>query len=226
MRRLSAPLLAAALFARAASAAGEGALPGKVEVAPTPGEGYVLVDATAASVEGEILFRSDVAREACLLRCGAIPGEKGREASFAEARRLLVEDTAILAEQKRLSLGAVDEGALRDATASVRDRIAECREPCAATLGESVPREVARRRLLVRDFLERRVSAFVEVTDEEVERERALAAARRGEPVESVSVDEVRESLVAAKREKEIARWRESAVSKARVVLPRTEEDR
>jgi hypothetical protein len=85
--------------------------------------------------------------------------------------------------------------------------------------------EFAWRRLLVRDFLTRRVSAFLEVTDQEVEEGRGRLAASRGVPREDVTAEEARAALVAEKREREIANWRESAASKARVVLSRTEEE-
>jgi len=37
-------------------------------------EGYRVYESTAASVNGEVLFVSDVARERCFLRCAAMPG--------------------------------------------------------------------------------------------------------------------------------------------------------
>jgi hypothetical protein len=193
-------------------------------VAPTPGEGYVLADATAASVEGEILFRSDVDRERCMILCGAFPGEEGRAVTWTEARRRLVEETAILHEQRRLSLGTVDNGVLLDVVPRVKERLSACVDPCAAGAGEGTFLEFAWRRLLVRDFLERRVSAFVEASEAEVEAERARMAARKGVPVEEVSSDEAREAIVAVKREAEIVKWRESAAARARVVLSGSEE--
>ena len=170
-------LLAAILSASSPATGGDGAVP----VAPTPGEGYRLVDATAASVGGEVLFRSDVDREACMIRCGAFPGEAGRPVSFSAARRSLVEETAILQEQRRLSLGTVDNGALLEAAAKVRERLSLCPDPCAASVSEGAAFQFAWRRLLVRDFLTRRVSAFLEVTDEEVEEERGRLAVIRAD---------------------------------------------
>ena len=37
-------------------------------------EAFRVYESTAASVNGEVLFVSDVAREACLLGCAAMPG--------------------------------------------------------------------------------------------------------------------------------------------------------
>ena len=39
-------------------------------------EEYRIYESTAASVNGEVLFVSDVARETCFLRCAAMPGTK------------------------------------------------------------------------------------------------------------------------------------------------------
>jgi hypothetical protein len=37
-------------------------------------EGYRVYESTAASVNGEVLFLSDVVREGCFHRCAAMPG--------------------------------------------------------------------------------------------------------------------------------------------------------
>ena len=59
-------------------------------------EGYRLYESTAASVNGEVLFVSDVAREACFLRCAAMPGTVEEILSARKARDRLVLDTLAL----------------------------------------------------------------------------------------------------------------------------------
>ena len=51
-------------------------------------DGYRVYESTAASVNGEVLFVSDVAREACFLRCAAMPGTEEEILSAREARDL------------------------------------------------------------------------------------------------------------------------------------------
>ncbi|HEX7523484.1 MAG TPA: hypothetical protein VF357_04740, partial [Candidatus Deferrimicrobium sp.] len=59
-------------------------------------EGYQVYESTAASVNGEVLFVSDVVREACFLRCAAMPGTVGEILSPRGVRDRLVLDTLAL----------------------------------------------------------------------------------------------------------------------------------
>ena len=77
-------------------------------------EGYRVYESTAASVNGEVVFVSDVAREACFLRCAAMPGSGEEILSLRQARDRLILDTLALQEQRKLLLGAVDNAMLEE----------------------------------------------------------------------------------------------------------------
>ena len=93
-------------------------------------EGYRLYESTAASVNGEVLFVSDVAREACFLRCAAMPGTEEEILSLREARDRLILDTLALQEQRKLLLGTVDNAALEGYAREAESRMAACSSPC------------------------------------------------------------------------------------------------
>ena len=59
---------------RAASAPGIAALLLLAATGASALDGYRMYESTAASVNGEVLFLSEVAREACFHRCAAMPG--------------------------------------------------------------------------------------------------------------------------------------------------------
>lgn len=182
-------------------------------------DGFRLFDATAASVNGEVIFLSDVDREACFYRCGAFPGDDPVRMTPTQARDKLVADTLVLQEQKTLGLGALDNDALADAAAGTSSRLAACADPCARTVDADAAREFAARRLIVREFLSKRISVFVEVSDEEVDleihRRGGLGEARPGD----LSRDKVREELLREKAAREIGNWYERAASKSRILL-------
>lgn len=182
-------------------------------------DGFRLVDATAASVNGEVLFLSDVDREACLYRCGAFPGDDPRPMTAAQARDKLIADTLVLQEQKKLGLGAPDNGALAEAAAATLSRLAGCTEPCGGDVGAVAAREFAERRLVVRDFLSRRISVFIEVSDAEVAQEVERRAARDGSAAGDLSPEAVRQELFREKAAREIRNWYERAASKSRIML-------
>lgn len=182
-------------------------------------DGFRLFDATAASVNGEVIFLSDVDREACFYRCGAFPGDDPVRMTPTQARDKLVADTLVLQEQKTLGLGALDNEALADAAAGTSSRLAACADPCARTVDADAAREFAARRLIVREFLSKRISVFVEVSDEEVDleihRRGGLGETRPGD----LSRDKVREELSREKAAREIGNWYERAASKSRILL-------
>ncbi len=187
-------------------------------------DGYRLYESSVAVLNGEVLFRSELLREACLARCGAFPGEPSRDASPGEVRERMLSDRLVLQEQEKLGLGAVDNAAREAALSFAGERLADCPDPCAR---EVTPEELARSvesRLLVRDFLRKRVSGLVDVTDEEVERD-IRRRVGRGEAAEGeLSPEAVRKELTEEAVRREIRNWFERATSKARVVLSPLEE--
>lgn len=205
--RLAAALLAVAACARASAE-----------------DGFRLLDATAASVNGEVVFLSDVAREACLYRCGAFPGDEPAAMTPAQARDKLIADTLVVQEQKKLGLDALDNAAVADAAAATTLRLAGCKDPCAGTLGADAAREFAARRLVVRDFLSKRISVFVEVSDEDVAAEAERRKGRDRAPAGDPSPETVRQELFREKAAREIRNWYERAASKSRIMLSPLEE--
>lgn len=216
MSSLRACLLAccivAAVAPRAAAAGGSGQT------------GYRLYEAAAATVNGEVLFRSDVVREACFRSCGAFPGEAPVDLSLSAARDKLVADTLVLQEQAKLELGTVDNAALRDAAALALAAMEGCSSPCAKDIPAGRVRDYVKRRLLVREFLRKRVSVFVEVNDEEVQREAERRASRSGNSAADVPVETLRKELSERKAEREIGNWFARTTSKSRIVLSPLEE--
>jgi len=177
-----------------------------------------MIESVAASVNGEVVFLSDVAREACFYRCGTVPGQAPQEMPLSRAREKLIADTLVLQEAKKLGLGAVDNAALASATADALSRTGTCAAPCAASLAGTEVRELLQRRLLVRDFLERRIAVFIEINDEEVQRE-TLQRSRAGMPPEELSEEKIRKSLYEEKAAAEVRNWFARSTSKSRIVL-------
>lgn len=225
---LPAVLLAAALFAAGGpgGAAVQEALGGTGEE-PAPGEPgmFRLYEATAAAVNGEVLFLSDVVRRACLLRCGAFPGDEPAELPPAEVRDGMIREVLVLQEEAKLGLGEVDDAALRDGTAAALSRMQACASPCAGEVGPDEVREYVRRRLISREFLRKRVSVFVEVTDEEVQREIQRRTSREGAAPDSLAPERVRRELFEEKAAREIRNWLDRVTSKSRIVPSPLEEE-
>lgn len=189
--------------------------------APAAGQapqGWRLLEGTAASVNGEVIFLSDLAREACLYRCGVFPGEEPAASSPESVRDRMIADLLVLQEQKKLGLGEVDNGVLAEAAAAGERRAAACADPCARELDAGAVRGFVGKRLLVREFLRKRVSVFVEVTEQEVEAEVARRRSRGGEGAEA-SPEAVREELLEERTAREIRNWFARAASKSRVVV-------
>jgi len=180
-------------------------------------EGYRVYESTAATVNGEVLLLSEVAREACFLRCGAMPGTEPEALSLPEARDRLIADTLVLQEQKKLALGQVDNAVLAAWGKEALARMAACGSPCGAEVGPDPTREWVERKLLIREFLRQRVGVFVEVKDTEVERELRRHTDAGGGT--DLTEDQVREQLHEAKVAQEVRNWFSRATSKARIVL-------
>jgi hypothetical protein len=185
---------------------------------------YRLYEATAAMVNGEVLFLSDVVREACLRACGAFPGDEPVVLSLPEARERLIADTLVRQEEEKLALGTVDNTALQKAIAEASVAMKSCLLPCAKEVSDEQVRNYVARRLLVREFLRKRISTFVDVKEEDVEREIARQAARSGVRPEDVSREEVRKKLLEENSAREIRNWFERATSKSNIVLSPLEE--
>ncbi|GAB4365626.1 MAG: hypothetical protein Kow00128_08350 [Deltaproteobacteria bacterium] len=190
----------------------------------TPGEtspvagGYRLYESTVASVNGEVLFHSDLLREECLLRCGAFPGEPPVEAGPEEVRERRIREMLILQEERKLGLARVDNAVLQETAASAAQRMRECERPCAASIGSGDLLDFVGRRLAIREFLRKRVVAFVEVGEEEVRREIERRVARGDLSRESVSEEAIRRELFAEKEERAVRNWYDRLASKAKIV--------
>jgi hypothetical protein len=181
-------------------------------------EEYRVYESTAASVNGEVLFVSDVAREACFLGCAAMPGTKEEILSASEVRDRLVLDTLALQEQRKLLLGTVDNVTLDGYAREAEARMAACLSPCKREIAPVETREWIRRKLLLRDFFNRRVAVFVEVKDDDVRRElahRSSAPGTGATPTEEQVRDEMRDARIA----QEIRNWQTRAASKSKIVL-------
>ena len=181
-------------------------------------EGYRVYESTAALVNGEVLLVSDVVREACFLGCAAMPGTMEEILSARAARDRLILDMLALQEQRKLLLGAVDNATLEGYAREAESRMAACSSPCKREIAAGETREWIRRKLLLRDFFNRRVSVFVEVKDDDVRRERARRSSAPGSgaaPTEEQVRDEMRDARIA----QEIRNWQTRVASKSRIIL-------
>ncbi len=185
---------------------------------------FRLVDATAASVNGEIVFLSDVVREACFEQCGAFPGEASDNVSLSDARKKLIYNRLILQEQRKLSLGTVDNASLAASAAEVKARMGGCSDPCVKEIGEAGIRAFVSDRFLVSGFLDKRVAVFIEIPDEEVQRAIGRRASSEGKDPDTYSEDAIRNDLRQEKAQLEIRNWYYKAASNARIFLSPMEE--
>jgi len=181
-------------------------------------EGYRVYESTAASVNGEVLFVSDVAREACFLGCAAMPGSREEILSLRQARDRVVLDTLALQEQRKLLLGAVDNAVLEGYVREAESRIAACSSSCKQKIAPGETREWIRRKLLIRDFFNRRVAVFVDVKGDDARREPAHRSSAPGDG-ETPAREEVREEKLDARVAQEIRNWQSRAASKSRIIL-------
>ena len=181
-------------------------------------EGYRVYESTAASVNGEVLFVSDVAREACFLRCAAMPGTVEEILSSRGARDRLILDTLALQEQGKLLLGTVDNVTLEGSAREAESRMAACSSPCKGEILPWETREWIRRKLLLRDFYNRRVAVFVDVKDDDVRKELARRSSAPGKGAES-TWEQVRSEMLDARIAQEIRNWQSRAASKSRLIL-------
>ena len=181
-------------------------------------EGYRVYESTAATVNGEVLFVSDVVREACFVGCAAMPGTVAESLSLREARERLILDTLALQEQRKLLLGSVDNVTLEADAREAESRMSACPSPCARGIGTGGTREWIRRKLLIRDFFDRRVAVFVDVKREEVRKELARRPPSPGADPRATR-KEVREEMLDARIAQEIRNWQTRAASKSKIIL-------
>ena len=181
-------------------------------------EGYRIYESSAASVNGEVIFVSDVAREVCFLGCAAMPGTGEETPSLRQARDRLILDTLADQEQRKLLLGAVDNAILEGYAREVEARMAACSSPCQREIAPGETREWVRRKLLLRDFFNRRVGVFVEVKDEDVRKEFARRSSAPGFDAKP-TLEQVREEMLDAQIAREIRNWQTRAASKSRLIL-------
>lgn len=181
-------------------------------------DGFRVYESTAASVNGEVLFVSDVAREACFLRCAAMPGTGEELLSARETRDRLVLDTLALQEQRKLLLGTVDNATLAGYAREAESRMAACPSLCKREIAPGETREWIGRKLLLRDFFNRRVAVFVEVKGDDVRRELARRPSAPGID-EEPAFEQVRDEMLDARIAQEIRNWQSRAASKSRVIL-------
>ena len=179
---------------------------------------YRVYESTAASVNGEVLFVSDVAREACFLRCAAMPGTEEEILSLRGARDRLILDTLALQEQRKLLLGAVDNAALEGYAREAASRMGACPSPCKQEIAPGETREWIRRKLLLRDFFNRRVAVFVEVKGDDVRKEMARRSSSPGSDAKP-TWEEVRDEMLDERIAQEIRNWQTRAASKSRLIL-------
>ena len=180
---------------------------------------YRLYEATAAVVNGEVLFLSDVVRERCLRGCGAFPGDERALLSLPEARDRLIADTLVRQEEEKLALGTIDNAALQEAAAGALGIMRACPSPCAREVSDEQVRGYAARRLLVREFLRNRVSVFVDVSEEVVQREIEHRASRTGVPAGDIPADVVRKELFDEETARGVRNWFDRATSKSTILL-------
>jgi len=185
---------------------------------------YRLYEATAATVNGEVLFLSDVVREICLRGCGAFPGDERALLSLSEARDRLIAETLVRQEEEKLALGTVDNAALQEAVAGALDIMRACPSPCASEVSGEQVREYVARRLLVMEFFQNRVAVFVDVSEEVVQREIQHRASRTGVPAGDIPADVVRKELFDEETTREVRNWFDRATSKSKILLSPLEE--
>jgi hypothetical protein len=181
-------------------------------------EGYRVYESSAGTVNGEVLFVSDVVQEACFLGCAAMHGTGMEILSLREARDRLILDTLALQEQRKLLLGAPDNVTLEEYAREAESRMAACSSPCGREIAAGETREWIRRKLLIRDFFNRRVAVFVDVKSDDVEKELARRSSVHGSGPKP-TLEQVRKEMLDERIAQEIRNWESRTASKSRVIL-------
>jgi len=147
-----------------------------------------------------------------------MPGTGEEILSLRDARDRLILDMLALQEQRKLLLGAVDNVTLEGYVREAESRMAACSSPCRREIAPGETREWIRRKLLIRDFFNRRVAVFVDVKRADVRREVERRSASPGNDAVPTR-EEVREEMLDARIAQEIRNWQTRAASKSRIVI-------
>ena len=186
-------------------------------------EGFLYFEGTAATVNKEVLFYSDVIFEQCMLRCGALPEERAEDLPLSEIRERLIGDMLALQEQEKLALGYVDNVALAEQVQKAEAKLTLCESPCRQNIAEERLTKWVERKLIIRDFLHDRVGIFIDVSEEDVRRELERMASY-GESAIGFSAEEMKLDIRKEKIAREVRNWRMRAASKATITLSPLEE--
>ena len=185
-------------------------------------EGFVYFEGTAATVNREVLFFSDILFEQCMLRCGA-PEGPGREYSLSEIRQRLIVEMLALQEQEKLALAPADNVMLAEHIRKAGEKLESCESPCRHDVSVERLARWAEQKLVVKDFLHNRVGVFVDISEEEVRRELERREAQ-GESASGLSDEETSRQIREDKVGKEVQNWYTRASSKAAITLSPLEE--
>jgi len=181
-------------------------------------DGFLYFEGTAATVNKEVLFFSDIFFEQCLLLCGVLPEGQAEELSLTDIRARLIADMLAFQEQKKLVLGHVDNVMLAEQVREAMAKIALCESPCRHDISVERIAKRVERRLVILDFLHGRVEIFVDVKEEDIRKELERRAEQK-EPMASLSAEEVRREILEEKIAKEVRNWHMRAASKATITL-------
>ena len=183
-------------------------------------ERFVFFDGTAATVNREVLFISDLLFEQCLLLCGALPDSPPRELSLHEIRDRIIPDMLVLQEREKLSLGQVDNVLLAQYVQEARTNLALCESPCRHDVSPERLAAWIERKLVIRDFLRSRVGIFVDISEEDVRKELERMT-KRGESVTDLSYayEEIRSKIREERFAREVKNWFARTSSKAAITL-------
>ena len=186
-------------------------------------EEFLYFEGTAATVNKEVIFLSDLFFEQCLLRCGVLPESLAEELSLHEVRERLITDMMALQEREKLVLGQVDDVELAEQVRKAEAKLALCESSCGRSISGVWLAKWVERKLVIRGFLHDRVGIFVDVSEEDVRKELERMAAHTGTAA-GLSADEVRRKIKEEKIAKEVRNWRMRAASKATITLSPLEE--
>ena len=112
----------------------------------------------------------------------------------------------------------VDNVTLERVARESESRMAACPSPCRREITPGETREWIRRKLLLRDFFNRRVAVFVDVKDDDVRKELARRSSVPGNTAEP-TLEQVRGEMRDARIAQEIRNWETRAASKSRLIL-------
>ena len=178
---------------------------------------FIYFEGSAATVNKEVIFFSEIVFEQCLLRCGALPETHQKEFSLSETRERLIEEMLAIQEHEKLGLGQIDNVVFAEQLAEVEAKLASCGSTCRQDISEERLAKWLERKLVIRNFLYNRVELFVDVSEEDVRKE--LDRRAHGGFAADLSADEVRQEIREEKIARETQNWRTRAASRATITL-------